>query len=130
MGSLDSADSSDLVGLFILYNLTVHRELDIKDIELYRDDGFMVVRSSTNFKIDKIRKIIYREFRKLNLKTTINTKLKRVTLNLMNHIYLPYRKPYTNPLHVHPMSNHLPSIIKHISTSIEKRISMNSANKE
>lgn len=29
MGSLDSAESSDLVGLFILYNLTAHRVINI-----------------------------------------------------------------------------------------------------
>lgn len=71
--------SSNLVGLFILYNLSAHCEINIEDIGLYRDDGLMVVGKSTNFKIGKIRKLIYREFKCLNLKVTINTKLKKTS---------------------------------------------------
>lgn len=86
----------------------------------------MVVRKSTNFKIDKIRKLIHREFKCLNLKVIVNTKLKKVnfldiTLDLMNNIYQPYKKPNTNPIYLHPKSNHPPSIIKHIPSSIEKK---------
>lgn len=54
MRSVDSAESSDHVGLFILYNLNAHNDISIGDIGLYRDDGLMVVRNSTNFKTDMI----------------------------------------------------------------------------
>lgn len=61
----------------MLYNQSAYREYNIKDIGLYRDDGFMVMKKSTNFKIGKIRKLIHIEFKCLNLKDTINTKLKK-----------------------------------------------------
>lgn len=60
MGSLDSEESSNLVGLSILYNLSEHREIDIKDIRLNKDVDLMVVKTSNNIKIDKIRKVMHR----------------------------------------------------------------------
>lgn len=45
MGSLDSAEALDLVGLFILYNLSASGGVD--RIDLYRDDGLMIVKNST-----------------------------------------------------------------------------------
>lgn len=55
---MDSVEFSDHVGLFILYNPSAHCEINIKDIGLYRDDGLMDERKSTNFKSDRIRKLI------------------------------------------------------------------------
>lgn len=45
MGSLDSAEALDLVGLFILYSLSASGGVD--RIDLYRDDGLMIVKNST-----------------------------------------------------------------------------------
>lgn len=63
------------VGLFILYNLTAHHDNSL-DIGLYRDDDLMVVRNSTNFKIDNIRKLIHKEF-KNKLKNKYQYKFKK-----------------------------------------------------
>ena len=46
-----------------------------------------------------------------------------VTLNLNNSNYKPYQKPDNEILYFHKDSNHPPSILKQIPTSIEKRIS-------
>lgn len=43
-GSLDSAGSSDILDLFILYNQCAHREINITHMGLYRYDCLMVVR--------------------------------------------------------------------------------------
>lgn len=59
MGCLDSTESSDLVGLFLLYNLTAYEEININRIGIYRDDGLMIVNKHTRRKVDKIRKIIW-----------------------------------------------------------------------
>ena len=46
-----------------------------------------------------------------------------VTLNLQEETFSQYRKPNNDPLYVDSRSNHPPSIIKHISEAINKRIS-------
>lgn len=135
MGSLDSAEASDLVGLFLLYNLSAFDCLDSDSVGLYRDDGLLVVKNSSKIKVDRIRKMIYRVFKDLGLRTIVTTNVRQVdfldvTLDLANNIFQPYVKVNSNPLYVHPNSNHPPSVIKHIPTSIEFRISANSYNKE
>ena len=42
MGSFDSAETSDMIGLFILYKLTTNF-LDIGQVYLYRDDGLYTI---------------------------------------------------------------------------------------
>ena len=51
-----------------------------------------------------------------------------VSLNLNNSNYKPYHKPDNEILYIHKDSNHPPSILQQISTSIEKRISTLSSN--
>ena len=53
-----------------------------------------------------------------------------VTFNLINSTYRPYRKPNDNLLYLHTSSNRPPQIIKHLSDSIDKRLSNNSSNKQ
>lgn len=116
MGLLDSAESSNLVGLFIFYNLTTYDDININSIVLYRDDDLMLVKNSTKVKADKIRKLIHREFKSFNHKVKINTNLKivdfiDVTLALVNNVFQPYMKTNANPIYIHPNSNHPPSDI-------------------
>lgn len=110
-GSLDSAESSDLVGLFILYNLTVHNEISLNNIGIYRDHGLMVVNNSTGNKVDKLRKWIHRVFKSLHLKVKINSNIKQVdfldvTLNLHLNNFQPFLKNNANPIYINPNSNH------------------------
>ena len=46
-----------------------------------------------------------------------------VTLDLEIGVFKPYRKPNDQPLYVHRLSNHPPSVIKAIPKSINKRLS-------
>ena len=52
-----------------------------------------------------------------------------VTLNLNSELYKPYRKPNNEPIYIHKESNHPPSIIKHLSAAINRRIASLSSDK-
>ena len=133
MGSFDSAQVSDLIGLYILNTLS--RFIDKKDIGLYRDDGLMIVRESNGPKTNRIHKKIARAFKSLGFKVEIKSNLKIVdfldlTLNLNNKTFKPFLKEGQTPLYINIKSNHPPNILKQIPTSINKRIVNNSSNKE
>ena len=53
-----------------------------------------------------------------------------VTFDLTTGKYKPYRKPNDNPLYIHKHSNYPPSISKQLPTSINKRISTLSYDKQ
>ena len=133
MGSLDSAQASDMVGLFILHELTAL--VLIEDIGLYRDDGLLVIRNGTRYKCDKVRRFINRVFNRLDLKVDIGTNLKvvnflDVTFDLTQNTYEPYRKENTITKYVNVRSNHPPTIINQIPKSITTRLNDNSSNEE
>ena len=77
---------------------------------------------------DKARKIFSRVIGDLGLKITVQSNLKvvdylDVMLNLATGRYYPFRKPDNNPLYINANSNHPPSTIRQIPTSIGTRIS-------
>ena len=77
---------------------------------------------------DKARKAFSKVIGDLGLKITVQGNLKvvnylDVTLNLTTERYFPYRKPDNDPLYINAKSNHPPSIIRQISTSIGTRVS-------
>lgn len=86
----------------------------------------MLVKDSIKIKVDKLRKIIHRELKSLNLKVKITTNIKQadfrdVTLDLMNDVndvFQPYIKANANPIYIHPDSNHPSSVIKNKPSSI------------
>ena len=132
MGAFDGAESSDLIGLFLLHLI----ETEIKDVEigLYRDDGLCVT-SATPRLTEKLRQKIVKIFKDNNLGTTSTANLTQVqfldvTLDLKNEIFKPYIKPGDKPTYVHSKSNHPPSILQNIPLSINKRLSKISANKD
>ena len=132
MGSLDSAEVCELVGLFILHKLEklFSREM----VGLYRDDG-LAVTSLPGPGLGKLRKEVIKVFSSFNLKITIEAGMKvtdflDVTLNLQNNIYRPYRKDKNPPIYIQRASNHPPHIIKQLPRMIGKRISAISSNKE
>ena len=68
------------------------------------------------------------------LNITVDTNLKKenyldVTLNLDEKLYKPYKKPNDEPQYINKLSNHPPPITRNIPTSIGKRISCISSNK-
>ena len=133
MESYDGAEVCELVGLFMLNNIS--EKLNKPNIGLYRDDGLAVLENANGHQIDNFRKKLTKIFKDHNLKITIICNIKTVdfldiTFDLLNNSFKPYSKPNNNPRYVNINSNHPPSIIKQIPKSVEKRINNNSCNKE
>ena len=133
MGSNDGAEICELVGLFILNNLG--KSFGEKNIGLYRDDGLAVIKSRSARLADKTRKELHKAFEQFGLKITAEANLYvvnflDVTFDLTTGKYKPYRKPNDDPLYIHKHSNHPPSILRQLPTSINKRISALSSDKQ
>ena len=131
MGSYDGAETCELVGCLILSKL--NQKYD-SHIGLYRDDGLAAF-NKTPQAIERIKKDICSEFRKYDLKITIEANKKiidflDVTLNLTDNSYKPYNKPNNIPVYVHCKSNHPQSILKNLPMNINKRLSEISSNEE
>ena len=133
MGSFDGAEVCELIGLFLLNNLS--EKYGKNNVGLYRDDGLVLLRNASRPQSERTRKDITREFKKQGLNISISTNLKicnflDVTLNLTDGTYYPYRKPNNETLYIDSNSNHPPTIIKHLPAAIGRRISDISSNKE
>ena len=128
MGAYDGAEVCELVGIFILYQLS--RIYNKNDIGLYRDDGLAVFRNTSGPQAEKIKKHFQSIFRKNNLSIIVKCNLKivdylDVTLNLSDSSQKPFHKPNSEINYIPRESNHPPSIIKQLPLSIESRLSSN-----
>ena len=128
MGSFDGAETCELVGLFLLSQLT---HLDV-NVGLYRYDGLATC-TKTPKQVEAIKKEMCKIFKRNSLQITIEANKNVVdfldiTLNLKTEIYKPYKKPNSNLKYIHKQSNHPPSTIKNLPKSINKRLSTNSKN--
>ena len=126
MGSFDSAQIADLVGIYILD--TLGRFLNLKNVRIYRDGGLISVPNSNRPLTSKIQKKVIRAFEYIGLKIEISSNLKivnflDVTLNLSNNSYKPFSKSTTIPTYINVNSNHPASKIKQIPNAIDIRIS-------
>ena len=125
MGSYDGAELCELVGIYILHELSKRYGLEISG--LYRDDGLQCNKSARI--IDRMKKDIIKLFKeKFSLRIKIETNLKifnflDVTLDLNSGTFKPYTKPNSQPLYVHVESNHPPKIIERIPNMIDDHIS-------
>ena len=124
--SFDRAEVCELIGLFALNTLT--KKFGKENIGLYRDDGLALIKSTSGRLADKAKKDLRAQFLQFDLKITaeVNHQLVNfldVTFNLKDGSYSPYRKPDNNLLYIDTRSNHPPSITKHLSASINRRIS-------
>ena len=119
MGSYDGAEICELVGLFLLHELsTIIPKLLAA---LYRDDGLAILRNSSGPNTDRIKKRITKLFQKHNLKITIESNIIQtdfldVTLNIKTEKHWPFRKPNYQQLYININSNHPPSIKKRYQT--------------
>ena len=116
MGSHDGAEICVLVDLFILNHLS--KKFGKETIGLYRDDGLALIKSKSARFADKTRKELHKIFELFDLKITAESNLRivnflDVTFDLNN-----------DPLYINRYSNHSPSIIRQIPTSINKRIAL------
>ena len=133
MGSFDGAEVCQLVGVYLLNELS--RLVDKAAIGLYRDDGLGVLENATGHTADKLRKDIVVVFKSVGLRVTIDVNLKIVnfldaTFDLQTGKYQPYRKPGDNPVFLNKRSNHPPVILRNLPSAIGKRISGLSADAE
>jgi hypothetical protein len=93
------------------------------------------MRSCSGPQADRIRKDLNKIFNNCGLKITAQTNLRSVsyldvTLDLNTGLHMPYRKPNNDPVYINTLSNHPPTIIKHLPKSIGKRISEISSDQE
>ena len=126
MGRWDGAETSDLVGLYLLDKLL--QVFPTGTFGLYRDDGLTIVENADGPKVERLRKNIIRTFKTEGLKVTVDTKAKAVdfldvTLDLTDNSHQPYRKENNEILYVNSNSNHPPKIKQNIPDMIGKRIS-------
>ena len=117
-------------GLFILNHLgkTSGKENNV----LCRDDGLAIIKNRSARLASKTRKELHKVF---DLKITAEANLHvvnflDVTFDLTTGKHKPYRKPNDDPLYIHKHSNHPPSILRQVPTSINKRISTLSSDKQ
>ena len=132
MGSFDGAEICELVGLFMLDNLSKH--FDKECIGLYRDDGLSAL-NLTGRRAEKARQTITQIFKECGLRVTVDPLQRRtdfldVNLDLDTGKYWPYRKPNSELLYINAQSNHPPSILKQLPEAITHRITSLSCDAE
>jgi len=130
MGSYNGAETCELVGLFILSELS---ELNI-NIGLYRDDGLAAC-TGTPRQIENTKKLLCNIFTRHNLRVTIEANKKSadfldINLDLRTGYHKPFMKTNNIPLYVHSQSNHPPAILKNIPESINRRLSYITSNED
>ena len=133
MGSLDGAEISELIGLFMLSEVKKIDGLNQSNNGLYRDDGLIVLDKCPGPKRERIIKDLHKLFKSHGLKITIASTgpvadFLDVTLDLSDGTYKPYRKPNDNRVYINAASNHPPSILKHIPRMVERRLQSISCN--
>ena len=132
-GSLDSAEISELVGQFILSQMS---EIIPKEQHgIYRDDSLMVLKTTGRgcTKMGERLEKLFKE--KFCLKITFEANLTvvnflDVTMSLVDGSYRPYRKDDLIPLYIHQNSNHPPHVKKQMVKMIGRRISDLSSNEQ
>ena len=132
-GSYDGAEICELVGIFLLHNLS--NTIDVGSYGIYRDDGLILMERATPRKCDILRKKLIKFFKGFGFNITIESNLRVVQfldiyLDLNQGVVKPYKKENSNPLYINTNSNHPKNVFKHIPKGIAIRISNNSSNKE
>ena len=130
MGSWDGAEVADLVGLYMLSQLT-HLKFNIG---LYRDDGLAVTNLSPRL-AELEKKKVCKIFNNNGFNITANVNVKNVNFldiqfDLETDTYRPFMKPNETPIYVSTESNHPSTIIKNIPKAVNLRLSKISSNKE
>ena len=99
MGITDSAQVTDLVGLYLIHELA----LEFPELEggAYRDDALFIVKNKSASKIERLKKKIRRFYKSYNMEIIFEPSLKvanflDVTLELNTEKYKPYHKKNEN----------------------------------
>ena len=133
MGGRDSAQVSDIIGLYILD--CIGRVVEPVHVGIYRDDGLMVIPDSNGPKTCNIQKKIQKVFKYIGFKVEIASNIKSanyldVTFNLADGTYRPFSKNTRDPIYINVDSNHPRHIIKQVPNSVNMRINSISANRK
>ena len=85
--------------------------------------------------VERRKKQIIKIFKNHGLKiiihaNLISVKYLDVEFDLRNNIFRPYRKPNSEPLYISKQSNHPPSILKQMPSSISRRLTDISSSEE
>ena len=131
-GSYDGAEICEMVGLYILSQ--VEENFPELNFGLYRDDGLGLTNKASKTKMERLKKRMFKLFKKIGLKITIQTNMKIVdfldiTLNT-DGTFKPYMKPNNTIKYVHRDSNHPNMIKKQIPKSVNKRLNTISSSQE
>ena len=135
MRSLDGAELSELIGLFMLNEAKNNISgLNSMNNGLYRDDGLIMLEKCPGPRRDKVIKDLHKLYKSHGLKITIASSgpvanYLDVTVDLSDGSYRPYRKPNDIPVYINAASNHPPSILKHIPRMVERRLQSVSSDK-
>ena len=132
MGSYDGAETCELVGSYILSEISAIIPRD--NIGLYRDDGLAIIHKPPRA-AENTKKKLCEKFRQFDLQITANANATvvdflDVTLDIGKKEYRPYTKQGNSHMYVHTESNHPPVITKKIPQSIQARLSNISSSKE
>lgn len=132
MGSKDSCELSELVGLYLLNGLKRIIKMDHQG--LYRDDYKAIV-NLPGPDIEKLRQKLFSFFQGHKLSVTIEAGMKQsdfldISFDLNTGLHRPFRKEDTPPVYINVDSNHNPSIKKNLPVMISKRLSMLSSNEQ
>ena len=124
MGSYDGAEICELVGLYLLEELT--NIISKESVGLYRDDGLAILPNTSGPETERLKKKIRKLFKNNKLKITIEAGMHQtdfldVTFNASTGKYWPFRKPNSILQYIHTQSNHPPNIRKQLPTTIEKK---------
>ena len=132
MGSMDGAELSELVGLYLLYEM--EKFLPKGSVGLYRDDGLCIVKGNGQ-QVERVRKKLIKMFQNEGLKITTMGNLTvvdylDVVFDLQNNSYKPFTKPNANTKYVSIQSSHPPAVVANIPAAINRRLSSVSSSKE
>ena len=127
-GSYDGAETTDLVGLFLLDKL---KGLEEMDAGLYRDD-MLGVTELEGKEAEKLKQKISDIFKTYGLKVKVEVNKKvvdylNVSLNLLDGSHRDFMKPGQVLNYVHVESNHPPIVTKCIGQGVNHRLNANSS---
>ena len=118
----DGAEVCELVGIFILYQLS--SKYNKNNIGVCRVDGLAVFRDISAPQAKRIKKLFQNTFHKNNLNIIVKSNSKivdylDVILNLSDGSYKPFHKPNSEINYIHKeSSDHPASIIRQLPFSV------------
>ena len=124
MGSYDSAEFCELIGMYIQSLLT--HLLSKDNMDLHRDSALFILLKISKQQADRMRKKRISIFKNIDFEIEIVTYLTKVdflyvTFNLENNTHRPYKKPNDKLIYI--LMCH--KIIHHIKKQLTKMISEN-----